>query len=99
MSKGLFVLAAFYLCCNTSQGNHAFPPLLVKIKGRKNKRKNGRRKGWKEERKEGWDRGVGGKERGRKNEKGKRKGEKNKRKTISVCFEICLRKITNKMVK
>lgn len=50
-------------------------------------------------RKERWDRGVDEKERGRKNEKGKRKGEKNKRKTISVSFEICLRKITNKMVK
>lgn len=31
-------------------------------------------------RKEGWDRGVDEKERGRKNEKGKRKGEKNKEK-------------------
>ena len=92
VSKGLFVLASFYLCSSTSQRNHAFPPLLVKIKWRKNKRKNGKRKGWKEERKEGWDRGVGEKERGRKNEKGKGKGEKNKRKTISACFEICLRK-------
>ena len=76
--KGLFVLAAFYLCCNTYQRNHAFPPFAGKNKGRKNKRKNGRRKGWKEERKDGWDRGVGEEERGRKSEKGKGKGEKNK---------------------